>query len=51
MDKETNIDCDVNGVIDEDCFITCPSISKTKGRPKQKQMKRGRELEKQKKVL
>ena len=37
-------------VIDEDCFVHCPPISKTKGRPKQKRMKGGRELGKQKKT-
>ena len=49
VDMETNINGDVNDVIDEDCFISCPPMSKTKGRPKKKRMKGGRELGKQKK--
>ena len=34
--KENAVDANVNGVIDGDCFINCPPLSKTKGRPKQK---------------
>ena len=37
--KENVVDANVNGVIDGDCFISCPPLSKTKGRPKQKRMK------------
>ena len=48
--KENVVDANVNGVIDGDCFINCPPLSKTKGRPKQKRMKGGRELGKQKKI-
>jgi hypothetical protein len=40
----------VNDVINEDWFVQCPPISKTKGRSKQKWIKGGRELEKQKKT-
>ena len=39
VDMETNINGDVNDVIDENCFISCPPMSKTKGCPKQKRMK------------
>ena len=48
--KENVVDVNVNGVIDGDCFISCHPLSKTKGRPKQKRMKGGRELGKQKKT-
>ena len=36
VDKETNINGDVNVVINENFCISCPPMSKTKGRPKQK---------------
>ena len=32
--KENVVDVNVNGVIDGDCFINCPPLSKTKGHPK-----------------
>ena len=48
--KENVVDANVNGVIDGDCFINCPLLSKRKGLPKQKRMKGGRELGKQKKT-
>ena len=50
LGKEYVVDANVNGVIDEDCFIIYHLISKTKGRPKKKRMKGGRELRKQKKT-
>ncbi|GMY38499.1 protein far1-related sequence 9 [Fagus crenata] len=49
LDGEDLVDKEID-VIDEDCFVHCPPISKTKGRPKQKRMKGGRELGKQKKT-
>ena len=49
VNKENMVDANVNDMIDGDCFINCPSLSKTKGRPKQKRMKGGRELGKKKK--
>ena len=49
VDKENMVDANVNDMIDGDCFINCPPHSKTKGRPKQKRMKGGRELGKKKK--
>ena len=48
--KENVVDANLNGVINGDCFINCPPLSKTKGRPKQKRMKGGKELGKQKKT-
>ena len=48
-DKENIVDANVNDMIDWDCFINCPPLSKTKGCPKQKRMKGGRELGKKKK--
>ena len=49
VDKENMIDANVNDMIDGDCFINCPPLSKTKGCPKQKPMKGGRKLGKKKK--
>ena len=49
VDEENMVDTNVNDMIDGDCFINCPPLSKTKGHPKQKQMKGGRELGKKKK--
>ena len=48
VDKENMVDSNVNDIIDGDCFINCPPLSKTKGCPRQKQMKGGRELGKKK---
>ena len=48
-DKENMVDANVNDIIDWDCFINFPLLLKTKGRPKQKRMKDGRELRKKKK--
>ena len=44
VDKENMVDSNVNDIIDGDCFINCPPLSKTKGRSRQKWMKGGREL-------
>ena len=44
------VDANVNGVIEGDCFINFPPLSNTKGCQKQKRMKDGRELGKQKKT-
>ena len=49
VEKKNMVDANVNDMIDGDCFINCPPLLKTKGRPKQKQMKGGRELGKKKK--
>ncbi|KAH7849560.1 hypothetical protein Vadar_019618 [Vaccinium darrowii] len=46
-DMENEIEQNHNDENDSDCFVNCPPISKTKGRPKQKRMKGGRELGKQ----
>ncbi|KAH7860111.1 hypothetical protein Vadar_009474 [Vaccinium darrowii] len=46
-DMENEIEENHNDENDSDCFVNCPPISKTKGRPKQKRMKGGRELGKQ----
>ena len=35
VDKENMVDANVNDMIDGDCFINCPPLSKPKGRPKQ----------------
>ena len=48
VDKENMVHANVNDMIDGDCFINCPPLSKTKGCPRQKQMKGGRELGKKK---
>ena len=50
VDKENMVDPIVNDAIDGDCFVRCPLLSKTKGRPKQKRMKGGKELGKQKRT-
>ena len=42
VDKGNMVDDNVNDMIDGDCFINCPPLSKTKGHPKQKWMKGGR---------
>ena len=42
-DKENTVDANVNDMIDWDCLINCPPLSKAKGCPKQKRMKGGRE--------
>lgn len=44
VDKENMVDANANDAIDGDCFVHCPPLSKTKGRPKQKRMKGGKEL-------
>ena len=49
VDKENMVDANVNDMIGGDCFINCPLLSKTKGRPKQKRMKGGIKLGKKKK--
>ena len=36
VDKENTVDANVNDMIDGDCFINYPSLSKIKGHPKQK---------------
>ena len=36
LGKENVVDVNVNGVIDGDCFIIYPLLSKTKCRPKKK---------------
>ena len=43
VDKKNIVDANVNDAIDGDCFVHCPPLSKTKGRPKQKRMKVGKE--------
>ncbi|XP_030942416.1 protein FAR1-RELATED SEQUENCE 5-like [Quercus lobata] len=50
VDKENMVDANANDAIDGDCFVHCPPLSKTKGRPKQKRMKGGKELGKQKRT-
>ena len=50
VDKENMVDVNPNDAIDGDCFVHCPPLSKTKGRPKQKRMKGGKELGKQKRT-
>ena len=50
VDKENMVDVNANDAIDGDCFVHCPPLSKTKGRPKQKRMKGGKELGKQKRT-
>ena len=50
VDKENMVDANANDVIDGDCFVCCPLLSKTKGRPKQKRKKGGKELGKQKRT-
>ncbi|KAF7125070.1 hypothetical protein RHSIM_Rhsim12G0082900 [Rhododendron simsii] len=47
--ENIEIEDNANDGIDTDCFVDCPPISKTKGRPKQKRMKGGKELGKRKK--
>ncbi|KAI8543312.1 hypothetical protein RHMOL_Rhmol08G0206900 [Rhododendron molle] len=47
--ENIEIEDNVHDGIDIDCFVDCPPISKTKGRPKQKRMKGGKELGKRKK--
>ena len=49
VNKENMIDANINDMIDGDCFINCPPLSKAKGCPKQKRIKGGRELGKKKK--
>ena len=49
VDRENMVDANVNDMIDGDYFINCPPLSKSKGHPKQKRMKCGRELGKKKK--
>ena len=49
-DKENMVDTNVNDMINGDFFINCPPPLKTKGRPKQKRMKGGKELGKQKRT-
>ena len=44
------VDINANDAIDGDCFVYCPPLSKMKGRPKQKKMKGGKELGKQKRT-
>ena len=44
------VDANANDAIDGDCFVCCPPLSKTKGHPKQKRMKGGKELGKQKRT-
>ena len=34
VDKENMVDANANDAIDGDCFVHCPPLSKTKGRPK-----------------
>ena len=48
VDKENMVHANVNDMIDGDCFINCPPLSKTKGCPRQKRMKGARELGKKK---
>ena len=50
VDKENMVDANANDAIDGDCFVCCPPLSKKKGRPKQKRMKVGKELGKQKRT-
>ena len=32
------VDANANDAVDGDCFVHCPALSKTKGRPKQKRI-------------
>ena len=48
--KENVVDANVNSVNNGDCFINCLPLLKTKGCPKQKQMKDEKELGKKKKT-
>ena len=50
VDKENMVDAYGNDAIDGDCFVRCPPFSKMKGHPKQKGMKVGKELGKQKRT-
>ena len=50
VDKENMVGANANDAIDGDCFVRCPPLSQTKGRPKQKRMKGGKELGKQKRT-
>ena len=50
VDKENMVDANANDAIDGDCFVHCPLLSKTKGRPKQKRMRGGKELGKRKRT-
>ena len=50
VDKENMVDAYGNDAIDGDCFVCCPPLSKMKGHPKQKGMKVGKELGKQKRT-
>ena len=50
VDKENMVDANANDAIDGDCFVCCPPLSKKKGHPKQKRMKGGKELGKQKRT-
>ena len=50
VDMENMVDTNANDAIDGDCFVCCPPLSKKKGCPKQKRMKGGKELGKQKRT-
>ena len=50
VDKKDLVDANANDAINGDCFVHCPPLSKTKGRPKQKRKKGGKELGKQKRT-
>ena len=50
VDKKDLVDANANDAINGDCFVHCPPLSKTKGHPKQKGMKGGKELGKQKRT-
>ena len=50
VDNQNMVGANANDAIDGDCFVCCPPLSKTKGRPKQKRIKGGKELGKKKRT-